>query len=609
MKTTKIESSLQSQNSFKSKSCIISYYYRYSGVLLIIFFIFIINKNQYKKLRYHSSKLIDENFFIIDSNNLDKIESHMYGYSVSTKGILTNNYYKKIGHYEEPEPQGMYIMIRKIGDEIILNQDFYGMWGIYIYENKKKKYFAISNSFLLLEEYLIGKQNFTLNKDFADNFFISELCTPSIYETMVNEIIMAPSNAIIIINTKRKLFKIHYIDYNENSVPFESEEGLKIIDKWVDKWGYILRSLKKKTNNISADLSGCFDTRTVFSILLNSGIDLNDILIYSINNTIHKQNQNFEIAYNISLKFGFKLNNLVLDNKGTKLSIKDSLFCSIYSKLGFHKDFYSPNIFLSKPKFVFTGGGGEIIRGYPGYGIKEYIENIAKRYNKEFYNSSVRICNRSIVLLKKKQLCNNDFEMSAELYSKGRVRHHFGKASLERYLGNSYPLLPLIDPDIKQIKFDINEKSLHDLIAYIYMRFGSDLINFPIEGKRKLNPRSIIKAEELIRKIQPYKIKSDYNENFYIDSQRKCPVPPSNDSKNVKEYLKELFCSSKFIHIINQIYDSNIYNCSNYYNKNMRHGYGLLAIAKTLEDLSLNKMYFNNLNIENSDIERIISFR
>lgn len=48
-------------------------------------------------------------------------------------------------------------MIKKIGNEIKINQDFYGSFGLYIYENKDMKYFAISNSFLLLEEYLLGK--------------------------------------------------------------------------------------------------------------------------------------------------------------------------------------------------------------------------------------------------------------------------------------------------------------------------------------------------------------------------------------------------------------------------------------------------------------------
>lgn len=347
------------------------------------------------------SKLIKENFFIIDSNNLEEIQSHMYGYSISKKGILTNNYYKKLGQYEEPEPQGVYIMIRRNGDQIRINQDFSGSFGLYIYEQKNKAYFVLSNSFLLLEEYLIGKQNFTLNKDFIDKFIISRLCSESIYETMLNEIAIVPSNAFININTKEKTLKIHYIDYKENSIPFESEEGLKIIDKWVDKWRYILSSLKKQTDNISIDLSGGFDSRTTLSIFLNSSVDMNSIIIHSMNDTLRNHIEDFNIAENISSKFQFKLNNFNLNQKGIKLSTQDSLFCSIYSKLGFHKVFYFKTKYFENPRFLFTGAGGEALRGYPGYPINKYIEDISSDYSKRFYNSSVRFCKRNIALLKK----------------------------------------------------------------------------------------------------------------------------------------------------------------------------------------------------------------
>ena len=94
-----------------------------------------------------------------------------------------------------------------MGEEIRISQDFSGSFGLYIYENKNTGYFALSNSFLLLEEYLIGKENFTLNKDFADNLIISDLCTPSIYETMINEIIQIPTNAFIVLNIKKKYLK------------------------------------------------------------------------------------------------------------------------------------------------------------------------------------------------------------------------------------------------------------------------------------------------------------------------------------------------------------------------------------------------------------------
>ena len=593
-------------------------YYKYIKILLlIIHFIFLVNflfkqkAKNYTNINFGKSKIIEENFFIIDSNNLETIQSHLFGFSVSKKGIFTNNYYKKLGHYEDPEPQGVYIMIRKIGDEIRLNQDFYGSFGLYIYENKNTGYFAISNSFLLLEEYLIGKQNFTLNKDFADNFIITELCTPSIYETLVNEIKIVPPNAILIINSKKKILKIYYIDYRENSIPFESEEGLKIIDSWIDKWTYIIRSLKKQTDNISSDLSGGFDTRLILSIFLNSGIDLNGIYINSLNEKKHTFEQDFKIASNISSTFNFKLNNFILENNGIKLSTKDSLFCTIYTKLGFHKEFYPKIKFYSNPIFSFSGAGGELIRGYPLLPIKKYIEVISKGFDKKFYNSSVRLCNRSIYLLRKKKTYYNDNEISVDFYFRGRARHHFGKGALEQFLINIYSLQPLIDPDIKQIKLDSIEKSYHDLIAYIYIRFSHELLNFPFEGKRMLNQESVKKAEKLNKKFGPYKMKSDYNANFYIDIKRKSPVSSSKVNKNYEEYLRELFKSSKFIQIINQLYDKNIYNWAKKYSKKsnyhpLRHGYGLFAIVKTLEDLSLNKKYFKNVGKKNDNKEEIL---
>ena len=548
------------------------------------------------------NELIKKNFFIIDSNNLEKIKSIMYGFSVSIKGILTNNYYKKIGYYEDPEPQGAYIMIRKMGEEIKINQDFCGSFGLYIYENKNTGYFALSNSFLLLEEYLIGKQNFSLNKEFSDNLIISYLCSASIYETMVNEIILIPSNSYIVLSIKKKTFKIHYIDYKENSVPLESEEGLKIIDKWVDKWSYILQSLKKQTNNIMLDLSGGFDTRTVLAILLSSGIDMNEILINSVNDTLYTHEQDFKIASKISKKFGFKLNNLLLNKNGTSLSIKDSLFLSIYTKLGFHKELYLKTQFYSKPIFSFTGSGGESIRRHHHVPIKNYIEELCS-YAKEikdnvevFYNSSMKLCNRSISLLMQKKKYNNDYEITADFYYKGEIRHHFGKAALESFLVNQYTLHPLIDPDINQIKLDINKNSSHELVAYIYARFAHDLINIPFERERGLNQESVKKAEKLNKKFHPYKIKTNYNKNFYIDIERNYSAPPSKEN-NVNEYLRKIFKSKKFINIIKQIYNKKVYNWAKQYSRKskyfpLRHGYGLFAIAKTFKDLLINKRNF-----------------
>ena len=567
------------------------------------------NLNNINVFEKRKSKLIEENYFVIDSNNLEHTKSHMYGFCVSKIGILTDNYYKKIGYYEIPEPQGVFVMIQKKRNEIRLYQDFHGSFGIYIYENKNKNYFALSNSFVLLAEYLIGKEKISFNKNYADNLIISSLYTYSLNETLIKEIMQVPSNAFIAIDISTKTFNINYIDYNENTIPLESEEGYKIIDKWVDKWGYIIRSLKKQTDNLSCDLSGGLDTRTLISIILNSGININDILIRSANDKKHVHEEDFKIASNISSNYGFKLNNFTLDNKGMKLHSKESLLCTIYAKLGFHKEFYLKNKFFIKPKFSFSGSGGEDLRGSPGQTIKDYIENVSSKtkianHEEEFYNSSKRLMERSVAFLKKFKSYNNEYEISYDLYSRIVGRNHFGKSALEAFIVNIYSIQPLMDPDLKKIKYNITGNESHDLISYIYIRFAPDLINFPIEGNRKLNLESIKKAKKINSNLIPYKVKSNYNKNFFIDKKRFYRVTHEKGNNNANGYLNEVFNSPEYYNIISRLYGKNVYDWakeysykSNYYP--FRHQYSLLAIIIIKGYLLLNEKYINKNKKEN----------
>ena len=605
-------------------SIYINNYFNFKQIIIIIilFSYLCYDKNKKKYINDNDkniNNLIYNNFFILDSNNLGNIKSHFYGFYVSKKGIITDNYYKKYGYYEDPKPQGAYVMVKVRGNEIEINQDFQGSFGLYIYESKDKKYFAISNSFLLLEEYLSSKQNISLNKDFADNLIITHLCSPSIYETMIKEIIKLPTNSYLIINKKNKSFKINYIDYKENSIPLESEEGLKVIDDWVDKWTYIIRSIKEKTDNFYFDLSGGFDTRTALSILLNSGLDVNNIQINSAKRKIHGYDEDYNISKNISLKFGLKLNKLNLDKNYSKWSINDTLICSMYSKLGFHKEFYWKDRFFTKPRFSFTGDGGEYIRGKPGLPIENFFLKLLSQekgiigYEEEFYNASMRLYNRSISLLKKVKKYDNDYEISSDFYERYHP-NHFGKKVVEGFMANFYFIQPLIDPDIRKIKYNISGGFSHDLIAYIYVRFAHDLIFFPFQNHRTLSLESIKKAEKLNKNYIPYIKKSDYNKNFYLDEKRISPIPPfNNTNKTVEVFLKELFDSTNFIKIINKIYNNNVYDWAKKYSEKskffpLRHEYGLLAIAISIEYLSLNKRYMEHFDNKNSSENEVSGF-
>ena len=421
---------------------------------------------------------------------------------------------------------------------------------------------------------------------------------------MINEIVQIPSNSFITINIIEKKIYIFNIDYKENTIPLESEEGLKLINKWMDKWGYILRSLKKKTNNISYDLSGGFDTRTLLTILLNSGINLNEILIHTFQNNEHGHDEDLKIASNISSKYGFELNKLNISQNYKKWGIKNTLFCTLYSKLGFHKEFYFKNEFHIIPKFEFTGAGGEFLRGYPGAQIKRFIESLSYQnitgHTEEFHNSSIRFLIRNIELLKKKKKFNNDYEIASFISKIGLSKYHFGKSALESYIANIYTIQPLMDPELKKIKYNISGANAHDLIAYIYIHFAHDLIHFPIQGNRYLNKESILKALKLNDSLAPYKIKSNFNKNFYIDTKRTTSFETQNEKIKPNEFLKNFFDSKKFSLLINKVYDDNVIHWAKKYSKKrkffpLRHEYALLAISKTIEFLLLNKKYMNKI--------------
>jgi len=415
---------------------------------------------------------------------------------------------------------------------------------------------------------------------------------------LIKEVNQISANSYLIINIKSKTVKIKSIDYEENTIPLESEKGLEIIDKWVDKWAFILRSLKQQTDNISIDLSGGFDTRTLLSIMLNTGIDLNGIYIHSIRDKLHDHDVDFNIATNIASKYGFQLNNRNFDNKNILLNEKDSIINTIYIKLGFHKQFYFKHKFHIKPRFVFSGSGGEALRGKPNLPIKLFIKKFSSRkikgHTEEFYNSSERLFNRSISILKKEKKFENDYEISYNLYCKAIGRNHFGKSALEGFISNVYTIQPLMDPDIKKIKFEVNEESSKDLIAYIYVRFAHDLINFPFQGNRTLELKSIEKAEKLNLNRIPYKIKSNCNPNFFIDKDRVSPSLPSQKSENPYSFFYRLFKTTKYKKLINKIYDINVYEWANKYLEKIKYHplsqhFALLSIAKTIELLSSNK--------------------
>ena len=89
--------------------------------------------------------------------------------------------------------------IYKDEKNINIYQDFNGSYGLFLFEDTKKNYFAISNSFLKLVEYLKDKKSLSMNLDNAYSYLTSEFCSTSYKQTLVNEINILPHLILLLL--------------------------------------------------------------------------------------------------------------------------------------------------------------------------------------------------------------------------------------------------------------------------------------------------------------------------------------------------------------------------------------------------------------------------
>ena len=472
-----------------------------------------------------------EEFFIIDSYNLNEVNEKLYGFSI-TNGMLVEN-----GNYADMQEftgEGAYLYIKVSDNKISIFQDFLGSYGLYLFRDND--YFAISNSFLKLVEYLRENYKLTLNKEFASSLIVSNLCSSIYKETLVNEIELLPRDIILHINKINKNLIYEQLDYGEKSVELGSKESLILLDNWFEKWVSVIRFLKGKTNNIQFDLSGGFDSRIIIALLLSSNVDLNKVFVRSIDDDLHTHKEDFEIASSIANEFNFKLNKrpFSLEKKYFK-DINTIISASAYLKLGFHNQFNFKFYVTDDEFYHFSGAAGESIRSYADKTpdeLKKSIFYLTKKENQSLIDDCDIIFQRTI-----KNLANdfniddlNSKDLSYLVYFEDRFRHHFGKLTVEENFTNQKKLIPLLDPGLHKLKLFTEQCPDDDLLlALIFVRYCPKLLDFKFDGGRKINP-STIKYAEHINELYPY-VQKDYE---YISG------PPINLESQSTEIFHDL---------------------------------------------------------------------
>ena len=431
---------------------------------------------------------IENEFFVIDSNNLDLIDSRLYGYVLTDNGILFNENISNSERLQEGlelNKDGAYVWVKRKDDTINIYQDFIGSYGLYLF--REDDYFAISNSFLRLVEYLKENHHMTLNYDNAHTLLSIGLCSLSYSETLVNEIKMLPRDYVLKINTKTRELSHEVLDFMENTVSIDSKEGIAILDKWFFKWINIFQNLEKNDQNISMILRGGLISRIIIYLVVVSGINLDKVAIRSLKDSPKARNEYYSYASEVFKELGFVLNLGESKDMNSFLNIRTPLNNSFYPKLGFHKQMFFNVDYSMSQTYTVIDNGGNCIGDHEFLNLENLINNRynrAKNYSVELAQSLESSIKNSAIELQNRYGIEdiNSKSFVKRLYKDTECRNHFGRWSVENYLSNRITLNPLLDSFLFRLKVNTEEyDDRYLLIAVILTRYFSKFLKFDFE--------------------------------------------------------------------------------------------------------------------------------
>lgn len=571
---------------------------------------------------------VEKEFFLITSDNLQEAKTRFYGYSVQESGIYEND------NLTEEAAAGLngcgaYLYVEVKDGKIKIRQDFNGSYAVYLYRNGD--YFALSNSFLRLLEYVKTRFPLSFNRDYANYHLATWYSNHIAYsDTLIKEIQTLERDIVIEIDIQEKTLAFHKIDYKESSLWINSAEGLEVLDRWFLRWTRIFRKLKEKTDQIQVDLSGGFDTRIMFLLMLQSGIDLNEICVGSINDDLYTHREDFKIASEIAEYYGFGLNHEVFKSSGLSYSVEDALNLSLYLKMGFHKEMHFKRAKYEWKRYRVSGAGGESVRAYYSMTAQAFREQVCREANQ--YSKSIQedmvVSIKSLVddayqVMKEKHHITDDNSTDYPLYLFQEIdnRAHFGKGVLEDYFSNTFNMNPYIDPDLLRLRLNDPEcKDNNLLMAVMYVRYCPKLLDYRF-ARGGMDSETVKFAQKINEKFGDFK-RTESNEAgedsvFHVNVWDEKVAELISASPNrlfpvdaPERYLKSVFDSVGLRKLFATCFDEEIYCLADaFYRKKgvyhpMRYCYSVIAVAKAIEDVIAARAASPHTLVE--DMERYI---
>lgn len=440
--------------------------------------------------------MIKDNFFVIASDsNLCALENKLYGYAYFNHKLFHNSYVTNRDICERPlDAVGAYVIISRKSDTIEIISDCMGNEMIFYYNTKD--FFAVSNSFYMLVQYLKSRVIITLDESYASLFTVTNSIVTCHHErTLVNEIKLLHIDEKISINICNNTLKIEKAYERNKKVKINTIQGLTLLDSWADKWVKIIRTIVDCNQQVNLQLSGGFDSRVTLALFLLAGIDFRKINVESST----RMKEDFEIAGKIADYYGFKLNQKY-DFESINVPDEEVFNMQIFNRLGLHQEYLAPvNKYFNRPLFTFTGLGSA--HSWYEDSTNKYTQRMQLGTNNEIAKKCIKdILDEMYAYINNYHgtplPANKNFMNYAYIFT--RNRYNVGTSMVHKSCNNEFLFSPLQDYLFNLIDPIYEGNDDFNLLAAItFQRYAENLLNFPINENRKIKPETILEAEKI----------------------------------------------------------------------------------------------------------------
>lgn len=468
-------------------------------------------------------------FYLSSWCNLNESKIHFEGICYHKNNIIIGKEafldYIKLNSFDTINEGRFTTAFPKNNSDWIITNDESGQGLLFYYSNNSE--WAVSNSFLFLVESLHTRGiqlNFNLKTIIG--FHAQHSTTEQLisHSTLVKEVYLLPYNKFIEI--KNKKFNISI----KSEVRINNYEEDLIYFKNI--WSSRISALYKEFgNNIHCDLTGGYDSRTVFGLLLNSEIDLKEINIRSNRNQI----EDYQVATKISAHYDFKLNTSFFKHT-TTCSNETAFELWKYGNLGIYFPVYlAINDYTQTTNFHLHGAGGE--------GLRNTIQNttstqlagrLSSRIKDKFSIELINEFQNEFLKGAKEAGFNKNTTINYNYYSFYRSRYHFGRNQY-RNLYSSL-ITPLNSLTLQKLKNSLPKDS-YDTQIYSDLMILCDT-NLPYFDFDDINRNFSIEQLEISKKL----IKNNIHELYPIKIYCKLNRSDKKDKVENKFTTHEILC-------------------------------------------------------------------